>query len=330
MTFTVLDRPNGLSPDIHDDATRREFVVGLGVVGLSAACGGNGDGAADTTTVSTTRTIDHALGTAEVPVRPERVATLSEVVGTHLASVGLTPIAGPDEMVAWLEPYRDVLGDAADLEGFEVIAIGGEPNFEALTRVEPDLIVIETFSEDVYPELSAIAPTVVVDRPTNAAWKQAFDGTVEAAGRAEQAAAVRRRYRDAIAAASGSTGLTITFMRGNDEGSFRIDGPGAFAGSVATEAGFTVDEGGAGGEPNEAGFVEFSAERLDAADGDVIVAPIAPGGISSVEPLKRSPLWQQLPAVTADRVLELPISFYNAGTYVGAELLLRSITDFLS
>lgn len=246
-------------------------------------------------------------------------------VGGHLRHHGaVLARLGEEELAILVGGHRDEAGGIASVGSSE------SPNLEALARVAPDLIVIETFAEELYPQLSRIAPTVVIERPSNAAWKQAFDQVVQAVGRTDEAPRVRERYQEEVERAE-ATGTVIAFVRDAGDGSFRIDGTGAFAGSVAAEAGYPVDDGGQGGEPSDAGFVEFSGERLSVITGDLIVAPgfrpLAEG--NSVAALERNPLWQGLPAVAAGRVLTVPGAVYNGGTYVAAELLLRAIADFL-
>lgn len=320
--------PALLAPSVPpvENATRRQFLAALAAGGLLAAGCGTGD--ADPPPDSGTRTIRHTGGVSEVPARAERVVSLGEALTGHLASVGLLPIAAPDDMAQWLEPYRALLPAPEGLEAIPSIGTAEEPNLELLARLRPDLIVLERDAIDFYPELSAIAPAVVIDRPSNAEWKQAFEQTVDAAGRGAEAQVVRARYRDALAAVpAGAAGTTVTFLRGRGAGTFRIDGSGAFGGSVAREAGFGVDEGGAGGEPSDFGYVEFSAERLAVADGELLAVPTRPGGPSTTTDLEAGPLWATLPAVQADAVLRLPNSVYNGGTYVAAELLVRALAD---
>lgn len=76
------------------------------------------------------------------------MATLNDVVGAHLVSVGLTPIAGPEEQATWIETYRELLGP--DIDGIETVTSDGDPNLEEIARIAPDLLVVESFSEDVY------------------------------------------------------------------------------------------------------------------------------------------------------------------------------------
>lgn len=316
--------------------SRREFLIGAGSLLVLAPYGcGSDDGAGGETTSGGTRTVEHGLGTTEVPENPQRVAALSEGIAGHLVSVGLVPVAADKFTIGgWLEPYRELLPKGTNLEDIENVGASEQPNLEALTRIGPDLIIARSSDiEGIHSELSQIAPTVGIERPTVAMWKQSFDKTVQAVGRTEEAAEVRQSYQDEVAAAPERASETkVAFIRARDDGTFRVDGTGGFGGSVVAEAGFAVDNGPEGGSPSEFGYVEYSGERLGDITADLIVVPDPLENVASrgVEAFQRNPLWEGLSAVQADRVLEVPNPIYNGGTYVSAELLLRVLRQFIA
>lgn len=88
---------------------------------------------------------------------------------------------------------------------------------------------------------SAIAPTVLVDRPDNGAWKRAFDQAVAAVGRDAEADDVRERdHATVVEGVKRAGGVEVAFIRADADGSFRVDGgPRGFAG-VAVDAGLAV------------------------------------------------------------------------------------------
>jgi iron complex transport system substrate-binding protein len=261
-----------------------------------------------------------------------RIVTDSEVVAGHLASVGLLPAGALDGVDEWLQPYADagLLDDDVDLSAISSAGSEDGLDLERVAALDPDLILIEEFSADLEPQLSAIAPTTVISRPTNADWKAAFEQVVEATGREEQAQAVVDRYESVLAEAPATEDELITFIRGAGPGEFRLDVLGGFGGSVAEEAGFTVDVGGATAEEAAGGTVNFSNENLDVVSGTLLVTTTQEaGGPSNIDELIDSPLWTGIPAVADGRVIELPQSIYNGGTYVAAELLLQAVYDGL-
>jgi len=307
-------------------------MLGCAVAACGAEASGGGsaaDGEAAADSGAQTRIIEHAGGSTEVPVEPDRVATNDVVIAGHLTSVGVLPVAGPDEVDEWLTPYADA-GLIHGLNPAEIEQVGGEEtDFERLAGLAPDLILIDEYAIDQFETFSEIAPTVVVSRPTNADWQDAFDQTVAATGAEDSAEQRRARYADLLGDVPASAGDTeVTFLRGSGPGQFRLDALGGFAGSVAEEAGYAVDIGDATPEQAREGNLEYSNEQLGVVSGNLLVTTTqAEGGPSSIAELQATPLWRSIPPVQNGRIVELPHSVYNGGTYVAAELLLRALID---
>lgn len=325
-------------PRLHHPTARAPRAAAAAVAGtlLLAACGhAEADPAAapEGTAGSGGRTVEHAMGTVEVPEDPQRVATIGEVLAGHVASVGVQPVAGTDDVDEWLAPYASAgLLPGVTPEEIEQIGTTEEPDLERLAVLTPDLILIEESSAgELYDDLSRIAPTMVVTRESNAAWQETFDQTVEAVGRQDEAEQVRQRYRELFTEVPPDAAETeVTFLRGAGPGQFRLDVRSGFGGSVADEAGYGVDRGAASEEEELAsyGAIEYSNERLGVVDGDLLVTSTQEeGGPSNIEELTAGPLWGAIPAVRDGRVLELPQPVYNGGTYVAAELLLKALIE---
>ncbi|MEM8529524.1 MAG: ABC transporter substrate-binding protein [Chloroflexota bacterium] len=325
--------------------TRRRFLIGAGALGLGVitGCGPEEEAAAPTTTVAT-RIVEHAGGTIEVPANPQRVVVISPTIVVHLVSVDLTPVAADNHGPLWMRPYRERYDEDMQISEISTVGSGLEPNLEQIASIGPDLILTETImDESIQERLAEIAPTVVIFRgelenypeqgPTNAGWKPAFDQTVRAVGRQEEAEQWHQRYQDQVDQARAvSEGISVSFIRPQrGTGNFTLDGTTAFAGSVAEESGFTVIDAPEGVGEARFGTVSISNERLDIADGDVIVTSDATDfgflDETGVEIFARNPLWETLPAVEADRVLVLPEQIYNGGTYAYAIALLTELRE---
>ncbi len=114
---------------------------------------------------------------------------------------------------------------------------------------------------------------------------------MRAAGLEREGAEVTQRYAEVVERVRAmNLGRSVSFVRSADGGSFRIEGTGAFPGSVADEAGIEVADGPAGAQEEEnSGFVELSGERLRAVDGDIIVSAAYAGEAPQVEELATNP-----------------------------------------
>jgi iron complex transport system substrate-binding protein len=156
----VPARPRTLASPEIDDVTRREFLIGAaGLLLLPAGCeGGEGSGEAAS---AETKPFEHAMGTTQVPVSPERVVVLSDAIIMYpLLDLGFKPIAS----VRNSEEFW--VGDH-DTSGVEVVGTETEPNLERIATLEPDLIIGGEWQEDSYESLSRIAPTVLLDGMSN-------------------------------------------------------------------------------------------------------------------------------------------------------------------
>lgn len=98
----------------------------------------------------------HKLGTTDVPLSPEKIVVLDIGALETLNELGVVPVGIPKK---FLPNYLD--GLKADTKIADVGSVI-EPNFEAISALNPDLILISTRQEKFYKELSDIAPTVFI------------------------------------------------------------------------------------------------------------------------------------------------------------------------
>ncbi|WP_461173032.1 siderophore ABC transporter substrate-binding protein [Arthrobacter sp. Z1-9] len=116
------------------------------------ACGGSAT--ATPADEATTITVEHAQGsTANVPVNPEKVFTFDLGVLDTLDALGVEPSGVPEAA------YPETLSKYADAK-YSKIGSLKEPDFEAVSAGDPDLIIISGRTAGAYEELSKIAPTI--------------------------------------------------------------------------------------------------------------------------------------------------------------------------
>ena len=116
------------------------------------ACGGSAT--ATPADEAATITVEHAQGsTANVPVNPEKVFTFDLGVLDTLDALGVEPAGVPEAA------YPEALSKYADAK-YSKIGSLKEPDFEAVSAGEPDLIIISGRTAGAYEELSKIAPTI--------------------------------------------------------------------------------------------------------------------------------------------------------------------------
>ncbi|WP_102347690.1 siderophore ABC transporter substrate-binding protein [Bacillus sp. Marseille-P3661] len=99
-------------------------------------------------------TIKHQLGETVVPVNPENVVVFDYGVldSLDLLGVEVAAVAQGSSIPTYLSKYEDSkYVNAGSLK---------EPDFEAISALEPGLIIISGRQQDAYEELSKIAPTI--------------------------------------------------------------------------------------------------------------------------------------------------------------------------
>ena len=284
-----------------------------------------------------TKTVEHVMGTAEIPVRPEQVATNVETLVTNLLLLGIQPLTGPEDQAGWNAPYAPLLPNNVSIDEITNIGVTEETNLETLLLARPKVIMTyEYTAETFYDDFTAIAPTVVVERGENGDWRERFAREAAYLGREAEAQEVVTRYESALEDLSGLSDVNVAFIRRPENGTFRMDARGSFPGSVMGDAGLglvTAPEG--VGEFDGSSVQNISEERLDILmDADLIVTPDwREAGFSEetdLAGLSTFALWNTLPAVQNDRVLVVPGPVYNGGNYAAAQLLVEAIAEAVS
>ena len=278
----------------------------LSVTGLAlaaalslAGCGSSeepaaGGGPATSADGDFPRTVDHAMGSTEIPERPERVVVLDTGELDSVLSLGVTPVGAVTTAVS--DGFLSYLAD--DAAGIEVVGTISEPDLEAIAAAEPDLILSNrTRHEDIYEQLSQIAPTVFADR-VGAVWKDNLRLDAEALGLEDEADALIAAY-EADAAALGQeigdpAGTTVSTMR-FVQGGIRVYTADSFIGTVMADVGLDHLQ-----LPTDdvATFAELSAEELTRADADVVLySSYGPAEDSGEAAVVAGPLWPLLSGV---------------------------------
>lgn len=112
------------------------------------------------------RVIKHLSGETTIVGTPRKIAVLDYRLADSLVALGVKPYAMTTYMGTTSLPYLD--GNPLA----ETIPLGDTPNLEALLQAGPDLIIARSSEQKAYDQLSKIAPTVIVDVPTD--WRESF------------------------------------------------------------------------------------------------------------------------------------------------------------
>lgn len=189
----------------------------LCVVALIPALAACSSGSAESSSGGATRTVvDIDEKKVTVPAHPTRVVALSEPTLDALVALGVKPVGavngrGQSTVPAYL---------AAKLKGVPNVGNIAQPNYEAIAKVKPDLILVDGTSinnnADALAALRHIAPTVYTGY-AGGPWKLNFSITADALNRKTEADKVVADYRAKVAAAkqklTGYAGSTFSIVR---------------------------------------------------------------------------------------------------------------------
>lgn len=212
---------------------------------------------------------------------------------------------------------------------------------EAVAAADPDIILltqtsIETFQAD-REALEEFADVVLL--PEDLTWQERTVAIGEAVDRQAEAEELVSQAEQSIETLgstvqeAGVAGSTVSPMRLDvpDFGALALIPP-SIASTTIADAGLTQPEPQLADPPPYPGVADYYAltevaiERLPEHDGDVILA-LARGGAGATSAVDGNPLWEQMSAVQADRVVEVPYLLWALNSATGVEQITEDLTE---
>jgi iron complex transport system substrate-binding protein len=259
-------------------------------------------------------TIEHALGTTEIPEAPERVVTWGWGSADAAIALGVVPVAMPhqayggdsDGVLPWVRERLEAEG----LDMPEVLPETEEAPIEAIAAAKPDLIiaVYSGITEAEYELLSQIAPTVAYpDQAWATPWRDTIEIVGEALGKADEADALLADIDAQIEAKAEAhpelAGKTVAVVW-NTPDTFYVYKPAdarvEFTLDLGLESAPSVEELAEGGETF---YYTLSQERLGELTSDVLVSYADTEEASDA--FLSSPAAQTMPQLQAGTVAEV-------------------------
>lgn len=278
--------------------------VGALVAGavMLAACGGNAaesSGGTGGSGGTETRTVKHAMGTAEVPVDPQRVVVLDTGELDDVLALGVKPVGAVRVDVA--QDFLSYLGDQT--KGIKMVGSIAEPNLEAIAALQPDLILSSTVRhEAIYDQLSSIAPTVLAP-DLGDTWKDNFRLYADALNKKQQAEKMISDFEQRAAKIGEQVphGTTLSLVRFLPD-EIRLYSDRSFHGTILTDMGIEVPKPARG----EDTFLALSPEQVTQAEADhVFVSTYGPVQDTQRAQVTGGPLWKTLGAVKRGEVHQI-------------------------
>lgn len=321
MTSSARDLSVG--PRIVFSLSRRRL-LGTGIVagfGLLTGCSASSDAGAESAAAASTRTVDTAHGAVLVPATPTRVVAVAYDTPFQLMSMGVTPV-GIYDYSQWYDQYP--AEQVASLKPIATIGKWGEPDLEKIAALTPDLIVgvADEVKDDVYAQLSQVAPTTLFASPSRGDWENPLGKIADVTGATAALASGRQEFEDLVGRLSAEyqTALTqqkwISYSFGDSDGQFSVQFPSGATGALMQRLGTTFGSVIASADP-DSGYESYSVEKADLlADVTVAIHPLDAAGreYASLAEVQKSGVWRQQPFRTSDQDFGL-VLFHGVNTY---------------
>jgi len=304
------------------------FLLTAFLIVLLSACGGNSpqtNGSSSVSSPTATHVVKHALGETEVPDNPQRVVTLVPPLLANALALDNKPIGSVGFGGAGVASLPAYLQDQA--EGVTFLG-ADQPNLEKTALLQPDLILSLDLHEGIYPQLSQIAPTVLVATGDGSSdWQRWFQETATALGKTDTAEVLINRYSQRIEEFKQKMGdrlqniqVSLVLFRSDHAELYLKD---IFPGKILQDAGLSRPPS----QDKTGSRARVSLEAIPQMDGDVIflMAGAEAGSVSLIEQMKRHPLWSQLKAVQQNQVYQVSDEYWIGGNILAANRVLDDL-----
>ena len=273
------------------------------------------------------KTIVHDFGTTELKKAPKRIVILDNLYGEILDPLDITPVGattGQSDSQEFSTLFKKQYKDA------KVVSVGwqGNPDLDKIAELKPDLILMTGEQEDLYEELSEIAPTVGYQINTDENWDyhetslkvaEIFDKRDEMKKDLDRLDAREAVFAENVKAKFGDQKLMYLRVTDND---IRYYAYGHF--------GYLYDT--------------YHFNRAETFNPDDMFQVIDPDKLKDINPdllivqadsqelldnkLKNTPVWTSLKAVQNNKVIYADYSTYMLGFgIVSQEAIMKQISD---
>ena len=273
------------------------------------------------------KTIVHDFGTTKLKKVPKRIVILDNLYGEILNPLDITPVGattGQADSQEFSTLFKKQYKDA------KVVSVGwqGNPDLDKIAELKPDLILMTGEQEDLYEELSEIAPTVGYQINTDENWDyhetslkvaEIFDKRDEMKKDLDRLDAREAVFAENVKAKFGNQKLMCLRVTDND---IRYYAYGHF--------GYLYDT--------------YHFNRAETFNPDDMFQVIDPDKLKDINPdllivqadsqelldnkLKNTPVWTSLKAVQNNKVIYADYSTYMLGFgIVSQEAIMKQISD---
>ncbi|NHN31881.1 iron-siderophore ABC transporter substrate-binding protein [Paenibacillus sp. S3N08] len=293
------------------------------------------------TSASTTKTIKHAMGTAEIKGTPKQIVVLEWSFVEDLLALGIQP-AG----VADIKGYKRNVNIKPQLaENMVDVGTRQESNLEAIAGLKPDLIITAASrAKQNYEQLKQIAPTIVFDAyPLEGAGDQysvmeaTFKTIADLVGKNSEADKIlndlEKVYADSKeklkAAKKDGAEFALTQASSNQNAaSLRMFHDNSMIVQILQRAG--LKNAFKSPKFESLGFTTGSVELLPSVQNANFIYIVQPEDNVFEKQLKDNAVWKGLSFVKENRIYALPGTTWTFGGPLSAQVIVELTTQALT
>ncbi len=273
------------------------------------------------------KTIVHDFGTTELKKAPKRIVILDNLYGEILDPLDITPVGattGQADSQEFSTLFKKQYKDA------KVVSVGwqGNPDLDKIAELKPDLILMTGEQEDLYEELSEIAPTVGYQINTDENWDyhetslkvaEIFDKRDEMKKDLDRVDAREAVFAENVKAKFGDQKLMYLRVTDNDVRYYAYGHFGYLYDTYHFNRAETFN-------PDDM-FQVIDPDKLKDINPDLLIVQADSQELLDNK-LKNTPVWTSLKAVQNNKVIYADYSTYMLGFgIVSQEAIMKQISD---
>ena len=273
------------------------------------------------------KTIVHDFGTTELKKAPKRIVILDNLYGEILDPLDITPVGattGQSDSQEFSTLFKKQYKDA------KVVSVGwqGSPDLDKIAELKPDLILMTGEQEDLYEELSEIAPTVGYQINTDENWDyhetslkvaEIFDKRDEMKNDRDRREAREAVFAENVKAKFGDQKLMYLRVTDNDVRYYAYGHFGYLYDTYHFNRAETFN-------PDDM-FQVIDPDKLKDINPDLLIVQADSQELLDNK-LKNTPVWTSLKAVQNNKVIYADYSTYMLGFgIVSQEAIMKQISD---
>ena len=273
------------------------------------------------------KTIVHDFGTTELKKAPKRIVILDNLYGEILDPLDITPVGattGQSDSQEFSTLFKKQYKDA------KVVSVGwqGSPDLDKIAELKPDLILMTGEQEDLYEELSEIAPTVGYQINTDENWDyhetslkvaEIFDKRDEMKKDLDRLDAREAVFAENVKAKFGDQKLMYLRVTDNDVRYYAYGHFGYLYDTYHFNRAETFN-------PDDM-FQVIDPDKLKDINPDLLIVQADSQELLDNK-LKYTPVWTSLKAVQNNKVIYADYSTYMLGFgIVSQEAIMKQISD---